>query len=89
VNFRQLAVLVLAGTVLTLPAPASTRYMPIEEVKPGMTGVGRAVFKGTAIEEFRAHILGVLRSSVVGRSAISSSPGSAVVHWPRRESSPA
>ena len=65
-NFRQLAVLVLAGTVLTLPAPASTRYMPIEEVKPGMTGVGRAVFKGTAIEEFRAHILGVLRSSVVG-----------------------
>jgi hypothetical protein len=64
--FRKLAVFVLAGTVLTLPAPASTRYMPISEVQPGMTGVGRAVFKGTTIEEFKAEILGVLRSSAVG-----------------------
>jgi len=66
VNFRTLAVLVLAWVVLTCPAPASTRYMPIAEVKPGMSGVGRAVFNGTAIEEFKADILGVLRSSVVG-----------------------
>ena len=65
-NFRTLAVLVLAWVVLTCPAPASTRYMPIAEVKPGMSGVGRAVFNGTAIEEFKADILGVLRSSVVG-----------------------
>jgi hypothetical protein len=64
VNLRQLAVLVLAGTVLTLPAPASTRYMPVEEVKPGMTGVGRAVFRGTDIEEFQANILGVVRSTI-------------------------
>ncbi len=46
------------------PAPASTRYMPIDEVQPGMTGVGRTVFKGTAIEEFRVHVLGVVRSNV-------------------------
>jgi hypothetical protein len=64
VNFRQLAVIVLAWTVLTFPAPASTRYMPIEEVQAGMTGVGRTVFRGTAIEEFQAHILGVVRSNV-------------------------
>ena len=63
-NFRQLAVIVLGSALLAFPAPASTRHMPIEEVLPGMTGVGRTVFKGTAVEEFQAHILGVVRSNV-------------------------
>ncbi len=63
-NFRQLAAIVLGWAFLTFPAPASTRYMPIEEVQPGMTGVGRTVFQGTTIEEFEAHILGVVRSNV-------------------------
>ncbi|MFO7693827.1 MAG: SpoIVB peptidase S55 domain-containing protein [Vicinamibacterales bacterium] len=63
-NFRQLATIVLGWGVLSLPAPASTRHMPIEEVQPGMTGVGRTVFKGSAVEEFRADILGVVRSNV-------------------------
>jgi hypothetical protein len=57
-------VIALAWLVLTFPAPASTRYMPISEVQPGMTGVGRTVFKGTAIEEFQAQILGVVRSNI-------------------------
>ena len=52
-TFRQLAMIVLGVGVLSLPAPASTRHMPIEEVRPGMIGVGRTVFKGTAVEEFR------------------------------------
>jgi hypothetical protein len=64
VNVRQLAIIVLAWIVLTFPAPASTRYMPIEEVQPGMTGVGRTVFQGAAIEEFQAQILGVVRSNI-------------------------
>jgi hypothetical protein len=38
--------------------------MPISDVQPGMTGVGRTVFKGTAIEEFQAQILGVVRSNI-------------------------
>jgi hypothetical protein len=38
--------------------------MPIEEVRPGMTGVGRTVFQGAAIEEFQAQILGVVRSNI-------------------------
>ena len=61
---RQLAVIVLACAALIAPAPASTRYMPVSEVRPGMTGVGRTAFKGTAIEEFEAHILGVVRSNI-------------------------
>ena len=63
-NFRQLAVIVVASSVLTFPAPASTRYMPIEEVRAGMTGAGRTVFKGTEIEEFQVQILGVVRSNI-------------------------
>jgi hypothetical protein len=38
--------------------------MPIAEVQPGMTGVGRTVFQGAAIEDFQAHILGVVRSNI-------------------------
>jgi hypothetical protein len=38
--------------------------MPIDEIKAGMVGVGRTVFQGTAIEEFKAHIIGVIRSNV-------------------------
>jgi len=64
VTVRQLAVIVLACAALIAPAPASTRYMPVSEVRPGMTGVGRTAFKGTAIEEFEAHILGVVRSNI-------------------------
>ena len=36
--------------------------MPIDEIKPGMVGIGRTVFEGTDLEEFKAHILGVLRN---------------------------
>ena len=36
--------------------------MPIGEIKPGMVGVGRTVFQGTELAEFKVHILGVLRN---------------------------
>ncbi len=42
--------------------PASTRYMPVDEIRVGMVGIGRTVFEGTKVEEFKAHILGVLRN---------------------------
>jgi hypothetical protein len=41
--------------------------MSIDEVRPGMTGVGRTVFEGDAIEEFKVEILGVLKN-VMGPS---------------------
>jgi hypothetical protein len=37
-------------------------YMPVEEVQPGMIGVGKTVFQGTRIDTFEAEILGVLRN---------------------------
>jgi SpoIVB peptidase S55 len=42
--------------------PASTSLMPIEEIKPGMTGVGRTVFEGADLKDFKVHILGVLKN---------------------------
>jgi len=42
--------------------PASTSLMPIAEVKPGMTGVGRTIFEGAEMKDFKVHILGVLKN---------------------------
>ena len=36
--------------------------MPIEEVRAGMVGVGRTVFEGTELKDFKVQILGVLRN---------------------------
>ena len=56
-------VAVLALAVLYwVPLPAASTLMPIEEIKPGMVGIGRTVFEGSELQEFKAHILGVLRN---------------------------
>ncbi|MBI2834651.1 MAG: hypothetical protein HYX76_09535 [Acidobacteria bacterium] len=48
--------------VLVATLPAATAHMPVDQLKPGMTGVGRTVFGGTTRDEFKVHILGVLRN---------------------------
>ena len=56
----------LAGlSILTLSA--SPARMPVEEIRPGMVGVGRTVFEGDRIEEFKVQFIGVLRN-VMGPS---------------------
>src|SRR5262245_53723626 len=42
--------------------PAAPSLMPIDEVKPGMVGIGRTVFEGTELKDFKVHILGVLKN---------------------------
>ena len=42
--------------------PAATNLMPIEEVKPGMVGTGRTIFEGAELQDFKVHILGVLKN---------------------------
>ena len=44
------------------PAEAADFY-PIENIRPGQIGIGRTIFKGDKIEEFRVEVLGVLRKS--------------------------
>src|SRR5262245_18740990 len=36
--------------------------MSIDEVRPGMRGIGKTVFQGTTIEQFDVEVLGVLRN---------------------------
>jgi len=64
VTFRRTAAVLLAWGLFALGTPAASRYMPVGEIKPGMVGIGRTVFQGTTIEEFKAHILGVLHSNI-------------------------
>jgi SpoIVB peptidase S55 len=41
---------------------AQTPRMPVSEIQPGMVGLGRTVFNGTRVEEFKAHVLGVIEN---------------------------
>jgi hypothetical protein len=65
---RLLAVVsaaVVSVAVLGLPAvQADTPQMPISDIRPGMVGIGRTVFTGTQVEEFRATILGVIENVI-------------------------
>jgi len=40
----------------------STPLFPVEDVKPGLKGVGRTIFEGDRIEEFQVEILGLLKN---------------------------
>jgi len=42
--------------------PAETRLMPVDQIKPGMVGIGRTVFEGAQMQDFKVHILGVLKN---------------------------
>jgi len=57
-------VTLVVGLMLVAAPGAQTRLMSIDELKPGMVGVGRTVFAGTQLEEFKVHILGVLRNVI-------------------------
>jgi hypothetical protein len=52
----------LALLVVSLPAAAP--YYPIDQITPGMVGTGFTVWQGSKVEEFKVHILGVLRNVI-------------------------
>jgi len=58
-----LTVLVALGGVSMLTS-AATSQMAVSEIRPGMVGVGRTVFDGVHVEEFKAHIIGVLENVI-------------------------
>lgn len=57
---------VVIALVLTVAAglPAQSRTFPVDAIKPGMVGIGRTVFEGDRLEEFKVNIIGVLRNSI-------------------------
>jgi len=58
--------LVTAGALLAVATAvrlgAAEPIMPVSEIRPGMVGVGRTVFNGTRVEEFKTHVLGVIEN---------------------------
>ena len=63
-NILRGAVVVAFLLAVAAGLPAQSRTFPVDEVKPGMVGIGRTVFEGDRLEEFKVHIIGVLRNSI-------------------------
>src|SRR5437867_9148466 len=56
---------ILLLTFAALPGlVADTPQMGVDEIRPGMIGLGRTVFDGTRVEEFKVNILGVLENII-------------------------
>src|SRR5687767_15523028 len=43
---------------------AQSRTFPVDELKAGMVGIGRTVFEGDRLDDFKVHIVGVLRNVI-------------------------
>ena len=52
------------------PAGEDSSFMPLDQVKPGMKGIGKTVFRGSEVEEFEAEVLGVLKNIAPRQDAI-------------------
>jgi hypothetical protein len=63
-SIRRLAFALLLASLTLVRLPAQTAQMRVEDIRPGMTGIGRTVFEGTRVEEFKVNILGVLENVI-------------------------
>ena len=52
-----------AATAALAKIPSDVAIFPIEDVKPGMKGVGRTVFANQKLETFDVEIIGALENS--------------------------
>src|ERR1041384_4071217 len=68
---RTLVTLAGVSLAVSVVLSGATTQMPIGEIRPGMVGIAHTVFDGTHVEEFKAHILGVLQNMIgPGRNLI-------------------
>ena len=63
-NILRGAVVIALLLAVAAGLPAQSRTFSIDEIKPGMVGIGRTVFEGDRLEEFKVHVIGVLRNSI-------------------------
>ena len=63
-NYRAAAAAIAVLLFLVTGLPAQSRLMPVDELRPGMVGVGRTVFEGDRLDDFKVQILGVLRNVI-------------------------
>lgn len=69
-HLRIFAAAFLAIGVLLATPLAQTTTLPLDEVRPGMVGIGRTVFSGTELEDFTVHVLGVMRNVIGPRRSL-------------------
>jgi len=60
--FSVLCLFLLAALLVPLRLLADEEFMGVGELKPGMEGIGKTVFKGTKVENFDVEVLGVLKN---------------------------
>lgn len=64
------------ATILWMPSstvragPKPSPYWQVDDVRPGMKGIGRTVMHGTKVDIFNAEVLGVLKNTSPGRDMI-------------------
>ena len=60
----RVPVLVTAAVLsaVTLASAAPVEVLRLEDVRPGMKGIGRTVFEGSRVDEFKVEIIGVLEN---------------------------
>jgi hypothetical protein len=61
-----------AALLLLFPATilAKTEFFPLDQIKPGMKGVGRTCYRGSTPEEFQVEVLGIMRGMGAGANAV-------------------
>jgi hypothetical protein len=47
-----------------------SKFMTVDQIKPGMKGIGKTVFSGTKIEEFQIEVIDVAKNSMIPKSDI-------------------
>jgi SpoIVB peptidase S55 len=63
-NIRHGALITAVILALCTGLPAQTKSFPIDQIRPGMVGIGRTVFEGDRLDDFKVTVIGVLRNSV-------------------------
>ncbi len=61
-KIRTAAAVLLLAVLFRAPLPATSTLMPVSDIKAGMVGIGRTVFEGADLQEFKVQILGVLHN---------------------------
>jgi hypothetical protein len=63
-TLRRLAFALVLASLALVHVPAQSTQMGVDEIRSGMTGIGRTVFEGTRVEEFKVNVLGVLENVI-------------------------
>ena len=63
-RLKNCSIVAALGIAALVNLRAAIPTMPVSEIRAGMVGTGRTVFEGTRVEEFKAHLLGVIENAI-------------------------